>query len=75
MTTDQWCLCWSQRQNSLHVESLAEHLSANRRAWGDDAAGDYRVLHIGARAEVDAMAVNLRGTLASRDGCRERMAA
>lgn len=61
-----WCLCWSQRQNSLHVEPLERHLSLNRQAWGDNAAGDYRLLFVGPRLEVDAMAKNLRGTIGGR---------
>ena len=66
MKQDQWVLLWSQRQNALHVETLDRHLQANLRACGDDQAGDYRLLVIGSRAEVDSAAERIRRGLFGR---------
>ncbi len=63
-----WALEWSQRQNTFHVQPLHDALSANRSAYTGNAKGDYRILHIGYRDEVDAMADACRGTLQRRAG-------
>ncbi|MBI5255413.1 MAG: hypothetical protein HY855_02860 [Burkholderiales bacterium] len=68
--TDLWCLCWSQRQNALHIEQLGKHLSSNRQAYADNAAGDYRLLAVDCRAGIDMLARNLQGTLAARESVR-----
>ena len=65
---EQWVLLWSQRQNALHVETLAQHTSTNRAAYADDAPGDYRLLLVGTRAEVDATAASIRPTMLRRAG-------
>ena len=64
--TEQWALLWSQQQNALHVETLAQHCSANRQAYADNRSGDYRMLLVGTRGEVDATAASIRPTLATR---------
>ena len=60
MNQDQWCLCWSQRQNALHVEPFERHIQANREALMEGRGGDYRLLAVGTREEVDAAANTLR---------------
>lgn len=57
---DTYVLLWSHRQGALHVEALAEHLRINRLAAAHNLPGDYRLLHMGARAEVDAWADKMR---------------
>lgn len=73
--TEQWALCWSCSQNALHVETLAQHCSANRAAYADNRPGDYRLLLVGTKAEVDATAASIRQTMVLRDAGRQRAAA
>lgn len=70
MSDYQWCLCWSQSQNCLHIESLGRHLSTNRDAYRDDRGGDYRLLFVGTRQAVDDAAAAMRSTIAQRDAGR-----
>lgn len=72
---DQFVLLWSQCQNALHIEPLAKHTSLNRAAYADNAPGDYRLLLIGTRIEVDATAASIRPTLEQREAGRVRAAA
>lgn len=67
MNSDRWVLCWSQRQNALHVETLERHASSNREAYADNRPGDYRLLLVGTRDEVDATANSIRPTMAQRE--------
>ena len=67
---EQYVLLWSQRQNALHIENLAQHTRLNRAAYADNAPGDYRMLLLGTRAEVDATAASIRQTLVQRAGAR-----
>lgn len=60
-------LLWSHRQNALHIEPLEATLSANRIAYRDNKGGDYRVLFMGEKAEVEKAADAIRHTLAGRD--------
>ena len=66
MNSDRWVLCWSQRQNALHVETLERHASSNREAYAENRPGDYRLLLVGTRDEVDATASSIRPTMALR---------
>lgn len=75
MMAEQWALLWSQAQNALHVETLAQHTSSNRQAYADNEPGDYRMLLVGTRAEVDATAASIRQTLVQREANRIRVAA
>ncbi len=68
--TEQWALCWSRSQNTLHVETLAQHTSRNREAYAENRPGDYRLLLVGTHAEVYATAASIQPTLASRDALR-----
>lgn len=68
----QHVLLWSQRQNALHIEPMDHHLSVNRRAYRDNQGGDYRVLFVGTREEVDEAATALRNTIAGRSKGRTR---
>lgn len=73
--TEQHVLLWSQTQNALHVETLATHASLNRAAYADNTPGDFRLLVVGTRAEVEATAANIRPTMALRDIVQMRSAA
>lgn len=73
--TEQYVLLWSQSQNALHIETLAKHASLNRAAYADNTPGDYRLLVVGTRDEVDATAASIRPTMALRDIVRIRVAA
>lgn len=68
MMDDLWVLAWSQRQNALHIEPLQRHTSLNREAYADNRPGDYRMLLVGAKADVDATAASIRPTLIARGG-------
>ena len=70
MNSERWVLLWSQRQNALHVETLERHASSNREAYADNRAGDYRLLLVGTRDEVEATAAAIRPTLAQRESLR-----
>jgi len=72
---EQYVLLWSQRQNALHTETLEKHTSLNRAAYADNEPGDYRMLLVGTRAEVDATAASIRQTLVQREANRIRVAA
>lgn len=74
-TSEQWALCWSCAQNTLHTETLAQHTSANRAAYADNRPGDYRLLLVGTRAEVDATAASIQPTVMLREFGRGRAAA
>jgi hypothetical protein len=64
--TEQHVLLWSQRQNTLRIDTLAQHTSANRAAYADNLPGDDRMLLVGTLAEVQATAANIRPTLERR---------
>jgi hypothetical protein len=64
---DQWVLLWSQSQNAVHVETLADMLSANRAAYRDNQARDYVPLYLGTRPHVDAAASFCQATLSQRE--------
>jgi len=67
-----YVLLWSQRQNALHVEPLERHLSLNRQAYRDNTGGDYRLLFIGTREEVDQAADAIRNTIRERSYAHNR---
>lgn len=73
--TEQWVLLWSCAQNALHVETLAQHTSTNREAYAQNRPGDFRLLLVGTRAEVDATAASIRPTMVQREAGRVRVAA
>lgn len=75
MMTEQHVLLWSQSQNALHIETLAKHASLNRAAYADNTPGDYRLLLVGTRADVEATAASIRPTMALRDTGQTRRAA
>lgn len=62
-----WALLWSQKHNSTSVEKLEQVLSINRIAYTNNSAGDYRVLFIGSRSEMDEAAEAVRSTIAKRE--------
>lgn len=70
-----YALLWSQAENALKVQALDEHTSTNRQAYADNRPGDYRLLLVGTRAEVDATAASIRPTMAQREAGRVRVAA
>jgi len=72
---EQWALLWSCAQNALHVETLAQHTSTNRQDYAENRPGDYRLLLVGTRAEVDATAASIRPTMVQRDAGRVRAVA
>lgn len=72
MKIELWSLLWSQRQNCLHIEPLERSLSKVRAAYaGDISVNDYHVLHVGPKAEVEALANSMRQTINARDKARQ----
>lgn len=70
MAIEQFVLAWSQRQNAFHVEPLAQHIASNKAAPADDRAGEYRLIAVGSREEVERAADALRPAITSRDVIR-----
>lgn len=68
---EQFVLLWSQAQNALHVEPLARCITLNRQAYADNRPGDYRLLLVGTRAEVETTADSIRPTLIARDALKD----
>lgn len=62
----RWVLLWSCAQDALHIEPLERMLAANRIACRNNDGGDYRLLNIGTREEVDAQADAMRPLLDRR---------
>lgn len=63
----QWALLWSQSQNALHIETLDQMASANRKAYQDNRPTDFVPIYIGAREHIDAAAGFCHQTLAGRE--------
>ena len=61
-----WSLLWSQRQNALHIEPFEDTLSKNRQAYTDNRGGDYRLLFVGPKEDVEKAADAIRHTLRDR---------
>lgn len=68
-TSELWVLEWSQRGNVFHVQELDRTLSFNRKLYANDTPtrNDYRILHVGTRAECSNAADAARGTLQERE--------
>lgn len=71
---EQWALLWSRSQNVLHFETLVDHIKANRTAYAENRPGDYRLLLIGTRGEVEATAASIKPTLTKRQQAEEQAA-
>lgn len=69
----EFALCWSQRQNALHIEPVERMLSNNRGAYADDRASDFIPVYIGTKDECHNAADACRGTMASREHYGEPM--
>ena len=70
-----YALLWSQQDNAIKIQPLDDCASLNRAAYADNTPGDYRLLLIGTRIEVDATAASIRPTLDQREAGRVRAAA
>lgn len=68
-----YVLLWSQSQNVLHVEPLADMLSSNREAYAENRECDFVPLVIGTEADVRRAADACRNTLHQREERRERV--
>jgi hypothetical protein len=69
MNYEKYWLCWSPRQNALHIETEHEGARANRIAFNDETPVDYVPIGVfttedQARAEAD----RIRPILHKRDG-------
>jgi hypothetical protein len=65
-----WSLLWSHSGNCLHIEEHDRTLEANRDAFLKNRGGDYRVLVVGTRDEVDAAADALQAEMQRRQEAR-----
>lgn len=68
---EMWVLLWSHKQNALHIEPLERTLELNQRAYTDNKPGDYRLLFVGYREDVDAAARSCRHMLKGRERNRK----
>jgi len=62
-----WVLLWSQSQNALHVETVDDMLTANRKAYSEDRRMDYVPVCIGPEDVVRQMADAIRNTVHTRE--------
>jgi hypothetical protein len=69
-----WVLLWSHSQNAFHIESFAEMLSSNRRAYSDDRQMDYVPLFAGKKDDCHAASQAARHTMVARSEGRGAMA-
>lgn len=60
-------LLWSLERNAVWVESMAEMLSANRRAYSDGIQPAGVPIAMGSEDLMRGVAESLRGTLANRE--------
>lgn len=65
-----FALLWSQSQCALHVESLTDMLSSNRRAYTDDRRMDYVPIFFGSDEACHEIGKALRGTMGDRQRIR-----
>jgi len=65
-----FALLWSQSQCALHVESLTDMLSANRRAYTDNRRMDYVPIFFGSDDACHEIGKALRGTMGDRQRMR-----
>jgi hypothetical protein len=65
-----WVLLWSHSQNAFHIESFAEMLSSNRRAYSDDRQMDYVPLFAGKKDECHKISTAVRNTMLTRADVR-----
>ena len=63
---EQWVLLWSQSENAVRMEPLAEALSNARAAYRDNLPSDYVALYVGDRGHIAAAAGFCQSTLAER---------
>lgn len=66
MIDDIVALLWSKRQNTLHIEPLAETCKQGARACSENRPCDYIVIFAGTRDECSAIADSVRPTLHAR---------
>lgn len=65
---NDYVLLWSKSQNCLHIETVANWLSKNRKAYGDDAKlTDYHPIVIADRETCHQTADAVRPTLKTRE--------
>ena len=65
--SDQWVLEWSKRQNAFHIQEVAGMVEKNLNAMLNNQGGDYIVLCVGTRGEVDKQADRFRHYLMQRE--------
>jgi len=73
INSDQWVLEWSARQNSFHIQPLAESLSTNRRWYSENlkTTNDYRILLVASKDECHATADSACRTLQERESVQK----
>lgn len=62
-----WALLWSQSQNALHIETLADMQATNASAFVGNHSVDYVTLGLGTREQCEAGALRMRPVLAQRE--------
>lgn len=68
MSSSQWVLLWSKRQNCFHIEPAQELFRKNTAAMhSDKTLNDYHPVFMGPREACEAAANHHRPMLASRE--------
>lgn len=69
MSSQQWSLAWSKKQNCFHIEPLSELLKKNRRALLDGCSlNDYHIVCAGTREQCEEFSRAHHQLLSKRDG-------
>lgn len=66
MIGQPYVLLWSEQLNATKVQTLEACMSETRQAYADNTGGDWRVMLVGNKVDVNATADSIRPTLLAR---------
>ncbi len=75
MIGQPYVLLWSEQLNATKVQTLESCMSETRQAYADNTGGDWRLLLVGNKVDVNATAESIRPTLQSRRNARAHLPA
>ena len=66
MIGQPYVLLWSEQRNDIKVQTLEACMSETRQAYADETPGDWRLMLVGNKVDVNATADSIRPTLRAR---------